>query len=73
LTLDSENLLYDRKGPTSDFRLVERVAQSLPSKPKVYVVNVFTINQATRNEEKIKVLTEEYSIPKVAENIDLSL
>ena len=49
--------------------LKERVALSLPSKPKVFSVNIFDLNQAKEKNEKIKYLTENSKIPVVAKEI----
>lgn len=39
--LDSTNLNYDRMTANGDAVLTQRIAESLPSKPKVHVVNVY--------------------------------
>jgi hypothetical protein len=39
--MDSDTLCYDRVNPNGTFRLRERIVNSLPSKPNVYVVNLF--------------------------------
>ena len=66
MALDSEYLLYDRKSPNGDHKLRERVAASLPSKPKVYSVNLFELSQVADKGEKLKTLTENYHVNKVA-------
>jgi len=39
--LDHESLVYNRMYPNGNGRLVERVAKSLPSKPRICIVNMF--------------------------------
>lgn len=41
LAQDNKNLCYDRKHPNGHFNLQQRVLENLPSKPKVYIVNLF--------------------------------
>ena len=53
LTLDSDTLCYDRSSPNGTFRLRERIAQSLPSKPKVVAVNLFALSQCQTKEDKV--------------------
>lgn len=43
MALDNKNLCYDRKNPNGAFNLQERVLQNLPSKPKVFIVNLFEL------------------------------
>ncbi len=41
LIQDSQMLTYDRDYPNGDHNLRERIVQNLPSKPKVYSINLF--------------------------------
>jgi len=67
LTQDSETLCYDRKTPNGKFRLRERVALSLPSQPKVVPVNVFDLNNAESNDQKVAYLQQ--TVPLVAPSV----
>lgn len=51
--MDSDTLCYDRSNPNGTFRLRERIAESLPSKPKVVAVNLFALAQCQTKEEKV--------------------
>lgn len=66
VTLDSQSLNYDRKTPNGEYLLKERVIQNLPSKPKMFVANVFEINNIAQAEEKLKYLQEKSQIPSFA-------
>jgi len=54
--MDSDTLCYDRSNPNGTFRLRERIAESLPSKPKVVAVNLFALAQCQTKEEKVALL-----------------
>jgi hypothetical protein len=73
LTQDSETLCYDRIAPNGMFQLKSRVAGSLEAKPKLFTVNLFTLNGLADKEAKIKYLTEQCGIPLVGEKIDDSV
>lgn len=62
LTLDSENLCYDRQTPNGNFRIHERVAQQLTQKPTIYQINVFNLSNIAEKEEKIKFLNEKCDV-----------
>ncbi len=70
LAQDSDTLCYDRVAPNGSFLLKERVANSLDAKPKVFTVNLFTLNGLADKEAKIKYLTEQCGIPLIGEKID---
>ncbi len=70
LAQDSDTLCYDRVAPNGSFQLKERVANSLDAKPKVFTVNLFTLNGLANKEAKIKYLTEQCGIPLIGEKID---
>ena len=67
LMLDSNTLCYDRETPIGRFAIKQRVAESLPSKPKVCVVNIFTLNNIPDKEAKIKYLQETSQVAAVKE------
>jgi hypothetical protein len=49
------------------------VASSLDAKPKLFTVNLFTLNGLADKEAKIKYLTEQCGIPLVGEKVDDSV
>ena len=67
LTLDSENLCYDRQTPNGNFRIHERVAQQLNQKPTIYQINVFNLSNIAEKEEKIKFLNEKCDVKLVGD------
>ena len=67
LTLDSENLCYDRQTPNGNFKIHERVAQQLTQKPKIYQINIFNLSNIAEKEEKIKYLNEKCDIKLIGE------
>ena len=73
LTQDSETLCYDRVAPNGFFQLKQRVASSLEAKPKLFTINLFTLNGLADKEAKIKYLTEQCGIPLVGEKVDDSV
>ena len=73
LTMDSENLCYDRQTPNGNFRIRERVAQQLTQKPTIYQVNVFNLSNIAEKEEKIKFLNEKCEVKLVGDKINLDV
>lgn len=73
LVLSSDNLCYDRETPNADFRLHERVANALPQKPKICVINLFTLSGIADKAEKVKFLTEKCGVPLAAEKVNLEV
>lgn len=71
--LTSETLCYDRETPNADFRLHERVAKALPQKPKICVINLFTLSGIADKAEKVKFLTETCGVPLAAEKANLDV
>jgi hypothetical protein len=60
-------LNYDRTTPSGTFVLKERLVRNLPSKPNVYVINLFSLTNMSNAEEKVKHLQEEANVNPVAE------
>jgi hypothetical protein len=73
LTLDSDNLCYDRVTPNGDFKLKERTVATLESKPTLYTVNLFTLSGILDKEGKIKYLTEKCGIPLVGTEVNYTV
>lgn len=53
ILLHSKNLCYDHKNPNANYNLQLRIANNLPSKPKIYSINIFDILNQSNLEHKI--------------------
>eukprot|EP00347_Sterkiella_histriomuscorum_P010629 403375536 len=73
--LDSTNLNYDRVSQNGDAVLLHRTIETMPSKPKIHVVNVFQLAKLTGDnakELKVQYLRDEAHVPMVSTELNMN-